>query len=317
MITTVTANPSLDRTLHVAALDRGAVHRATSELIEPSGKGVNVSVALHGAGRATTAVLPTGGAAGRQLVDLLEALGVAVRTVAMSGDVRSNISVIEDDGTTTKFNAAGPSVTADDVAALVATAQEVSAPGQWVAWCGSLPAGFTDAALAAAVATGRRSGRRIAFDSSGAALAHVLAADPDGLPHLIKPNADELAALVGRDLHTVGDVADAAAALVARGVETVLVSLGGDGAVLVDGHQSLFGHSGVSRVKNTAGAGDAFLAGYLAAVGASARERLQSALRFGASAVQHAGTLLAEVDAAVEVTITDLEAARNRPLTDN
>ncbi len=317
MITTVTANPILDRTLHVAGLDRGAVHRATSELVEPSGKGVNVSVALHGAGRATTAVLPTGGAAGRQLIDLLNELGVPVRTVAMRGDVRSNISVIEDDGTTTKFNAAGPRVNAEDVAALVDAAQAASAAGQWLAWCGSLPAGFTDAALAAAVASGRRAGRRVALDSSGAALAHVLAADPDGLPHLIKPNAEELAELVGRELPTVGDVADAAAALVARGVETVLVSLGGDGAVLVDEGRALYGRSTVSRVVNTAGAGDAFLAGYLAAVDGSPRERLESALRFGASAVQHAGTLLTKIDANVEVEVTDLDQARPFRVTQN
>ena len=144
MITTVTANPSLDRTLHIATLGRGSVHRASAELVEPSGKGVNVSVALHGAGRATTAVLPSGGAAGRQVIELLDTLGVAVRSVAVRGAVRSNISVIEDDGTTTKFNASGPRLSIEEVDALVAASDHVSAAGQWVAWCGSLPAGFAD-----------------------------------------------------------------------------------------------------------------------------------------------------------------------------
>ena len=314
MITTVTANPSLDRTMHVASFRRGSVHRASAELVEPSGKGVNVSVALHRADRATTAVLPSGGTAGGQIIDLLRDLGVPVRTVAMNGDVRSNISVIEDDGTTTKFNAVGPRVTPDDVAALVGAAQDASAPGQWVAWCGSLPTGFTGDALAAAVAAGRSSGRRIALDSSGDALAHVLAGTADALPHLIKPNAEELAELVGRPLSTVGEVVDAAAALVARGVDTVLVSLGADGAVLVDDEAAWFGRSRVARVVNTAGAGDAFLAGYLAVVDGPARDRLASALRFGASAVQLAGTLLTHVDVDVEVIVTDVDPARDRPL---
>ena len=97
----------------------------------------------------------------------------------------------------------------------------------------------------------------------------------------------------------------------------MLVSLGADGAVLVDRDVAWYGRSVVTRVVNTAGAGDAFLAGYLAAVDAPAHERLASALRFGASAVQHAGTLLTRVDSDVAVSVSDLAEARPRPLTDN
>ena len=266
MITTVTANPSLDRTLQVGVITRGEVHRATSELIEPSGKGVNVAVTLNAAGRPAVAVLPSGGSVGRHLLDLLADHGVPVRVVPVAGDVRSNISVIESDGTTTKFNAAGAGLTEQDVAALVAVAQDASASGQWIAWCGSLPAGFSDAALADAVAAGRAAGRLVALDSSGPALAAVLRGSAEALPHLIKPNAAELSELLGRPLRTVGAVGAAARELVAAGVQTVLVSLGGDGAVLVQADAAYYGQAIAGRVVNTAGAGDAFLAGYLAAV---------------------------------------------------
>lgn len=318
MITTVTANPSLDRTMQVAAIIRGEVHRATSVLIEPSGKGVNVALTLHAAGRPAVAVLPVGGAVGRQLTGLLADSGLAVRAVPVSGDVRSNISVIENDGTTTKFNAPGAVLTPDEVAAVIAAAQEASAPGEWLAWCGSLPAGFSEAALADAVARGRASGRLVALDSSGAALATVLRGSSEALPHLIKPNAEELSALVGRPLRTVGAVGAAARDLVAAGVQTVLVSMGGDGAVLVQADAAYYGRADASRVVNTAGAGDAFLAGYLAAAKQSAPERLQLALRYGAAAVAQPGTLMTEPPtgpaAAGSVMLDELAAHDDRPI---
>lgn len=317
-ITTVTPNPSLDRTLQVATITRGEVHRAASELIEPSGKGVNVAVTLHAAGRPTLAVLPIGGSVGRHLTALLADRGVPVRTVPVSGDVRSNISVIESDGTTTKFNAPGAALTRADVSALVTAAHQAGDPGQWVAWCGSLPGGFTDTDLAEAVAGCRVSGRLVALDSSGSALATVLRGPADALPHLIKPNAEELSELVGRPLRTVGEVAAAARDLVAAGVQTVLVSLGGDGAILVDADDEFYGRATAARVTNTAGAGDAFLAGYLAAINRPTAERLQSALRYGAAAVAVPGTLLTDPPTgpapAGSVAVEPLDGHRDRPI---
>ena len=316
MITTVTANPSLDRTLQVATITRGEVHRATSELIEPSGKGVNVAVALHAAGRPTIAVLPVGGSVGRQLTELLAQHGVPIATVPISGEIRSNISVIEADGTTTKFNAPGATLSADEVAALVGAVDTASSPGQWVAWCGSLPAGFTDAALVQAVASGRASGRLVALDSSGAALAGVLRGAADAVPHLIKPNTEELSELVGRPLRTVGAAAAAARDIVAAGVRTVLVSLGSDGAILVEADVAYYGQAAASRVVNTAGAGDSFLAGYLAAIEQPAPQRLRLALRYGAAAVAHAGTLLTSPPKgpAGSVSVDALDLHLDRPI---
>src|SRR4029453_10165829 len=122
-------------------------------------------------------------------------------------------------------------------------------------------AGFQKTTPAAALAEARSAGRRVALDSSGTALARVLSRRPADLPHLVKPNADGLAEVTGRPLRTLGDVAYAAALLVERGVEAVLVSLGGDGAILINDQCALHGEAPVERVVNTAGAGDAFLAG--------------------------------------------------------
>lgn len=310
MITTVTPNPSLDRTLHVGSTLRGAVNRARATTVEPSGKGVNVSVALHAAGVATTAVLPVGGDDGRSLLAMIAARGVPHNAVRVHGSVRTNVSVIEDDGTTTKFNEPGSTMSADEVAEIVAAALQTGARGQWIAWCGSLPPGFSAARLADAVAACRAAGRRVALDTSGDALRAVLDV---AAPDLVKPNADELADLVGRPLPTLGDVVEAAAVLVERGVGTVAVTLGGAGAVLVDASGALFGRASAGPAVNTAGAGDAFLAGYLAAAGGPVVERLANALRFGSAAVRQAGTLLESVPAAVPVEFGAVDRALRLP----
>ena len=128
----------------------------------------------------------------------------------------------------------------------------------------------------------------------------------------MKPNAEELAEVTGRTLQTLGDVADAARLLLARGVRTVLVSLGDGGALLVDVDlpRPLHGTAAARRVVNTVGAGDAFLGGWLAAVhaGATGADALANALRFGAAAVEHQGTLLGVPDQRRPVSIVDQDS---------
>ena len=143
-------------------------------------------------------------------------------------------------------------------------------------------------------------------------------------PQLIKPNAHELAELTGRLINTIGDVTAAAEQLRAKGLDTVLVSLGRDGAVLVDGNGALHGIGfsltpfGIAVI-NTVGAGDAFLAGYLAADATALEpaDRLAWALRWGATAVQHQGTLLARVNdrIAVQVSAADPNVTLSEPAT--
>ena len=312
MITTVTPNPSLDRTLHVDRFVRGRVNRASATMVEPSGKGVNVALALHGVGVDVRAVLPIGGSAGHEIASLLDDLGLEHVDVPIAGAVRSNISLVEADGHSSKVNEPGPQLSDTEVDAMCAMALAGSDVGEWVLWAGSLPGGFTPQRFADVVADTRAAGRLVAVDSSGRALTRALSQHGDRLPHMVKPNAEELAELAGRHLSTLGDVADAARVLIARGVRTVLISLGHHGALLVDADLAtpLHGRAAAHRVVNTVGAGDAFLAGWLAAQHARAThtEALANALRFGATAVEQSGTLIGVPDPDRPVTIAEAEA---------
>jgi len=124
-----------------------------------------------------------------------------------------------------------------------------------------------------------------AVDTSGPALVAVLPAQPV----LVKPNAEELAEAAGRPVATLGDAIEAAQELRRRGAGAVVASLGADGAVLVDEGGAVHGEAPVARARSTVGAGDAMLAGFLAAGGAG-RDALAEALAWGAAATSLPGS---------------------------
>ena len=290
MILTVTPNPSIDRTLVVDELRRGAVLRSRSHSSEPNGKGVNVSIALRLHGHATTAVLPTGGHDGARMREMLEARGLDHVPVQIRGEIRSNVSVVEPDGTVTKLNEPGPTLSAGELDALLRAALNRASEARWLVGCGTLPPGAPDDFYARLVAGGRGAGAKVGVDTSGSALAAALPAGPD----LIKPNADELAEVTGARITTVGEAVASAREAQALGAGTVLASLGADGALLVE-EDVLHGEAVVDRVESAVGAGDATLAGFLAG-GARGARGLESALAFAAAALRQTSTLMPGVE---------------------
>jgi 1-phosphofructokinase len=229
-ILTLTANPSIDRTLMVERVERGRVIRAGAAQVDAGGKGVNVSRVLVRNGFQSLAVLPSGGAEGAQLEALLAGENVGLLPVRVSGAVRANVSLIEPDGTVTKINEPGPTLTEAEQEALLDTTLAASRPGGWVAVSGSLPPGVEQDFYARLIVRLRQRGAKVALDTSDISLELGLPAGPN----LVKPNRDELSAVTGRPLHTLGDVVEAAKLMQGKGAEVVLVSLGADGAVLVD-----------------------------------------------------------------------------------
>ncbi|BBZ31057.1 1-phosphofructokinase [Mycolicibacterium madagascariense] len=302
MIVTVTPNPSIDRTVALGTpLVRGAVHRVTSATGEPGGKGVNVARALALAGVDTVAVLPAGEA--DPMLVALSAAGVAYRTVPSGGAVRTNLTITEADGTTTKLNEPGAPLDASALQALTRTVLEYAETASWIVLSGSLPPGVPDRWYADVVAQLATAPCRVAVDTSERPLDALAAAFGDAAPDVIKPNAEELAGLVGAspaELEVAaaeGDptpVVAAASQLVERGIRTVLVTLGAAGAVLVDPSGSWWAAPPPISPRSTVGAGDSALAGYLRAAvgGAEPPRRLQMAVAYGSAAAALPGSAL-------------------------
>lgn len=261
MIITVTLNPSLDRAVDIDELRRGDVLRATSARLDPGGKGVNVSRALLANGVPSKAVVPCGGDEGGQLVRLLQAEGVDPITVPIAGRTRSNLTLAEPDGTVTKVNEPGPALSAAEFEAVTERVLAVIGPSDWVVICGSAPPALPAGSFTSLCQRLTAAGARLAVDTSGPPLREAV----DAGAALVKPNREELAEVVGRPLLSLGDVIEAAEQLRAWGAGAVLASLGADGAVLVDSDGVVSGDSPVTRPRSSVGAGDALLAGFLAA----------------------------------------------------
>ncbi|TNU74984.1 1-phosphofructokinase [Miniimonas arenae] len=303
MIVTLTPNPSIDRAYDLDHLLVGEVNRAAAVHVDAGGKGINVSRALHAASIPTRAVLPVGGPDGELLLALLAQLRVPTVPVPVEGATRSNITLVA--GDTTKVNAPGPNL--DDAARdrLLRAVADAVAPGDVVVAAGSLPAGVAPDLYVRLGGLVRERGAGLVLDTSGPALQQAVAAG--GLA-LIKPNDEELAELVGRELPTVGDVVTAARELVATGTDRVLVSLGAHGALLVSADGSWWAGGPALVAASTVGAGDTTLAGYLAACtsghGADSRtdlaadpaHALRTAVAWGRAAVQLPGTAVPTPD---------------------
>ncbi|WP_349827655.1 1-phosphofructokinase family hexose kinase [Brevibacterium litoralis] len=321
MILTLTVNPSLDRTVSLdSALVRGGVQRAHHTTTQPGGKGVNVSRALAASQAETTAVLP--GTPTDPVVRALTDLGIPTTVLDTGEPIRSNVTVTEPDGTTTKINEPGAVLDADRLRRLrdLVVAEVRRTAAHTVVLAGSLPPGAPED-LYGLLTTDLRdlpAPPTVVVDTSGPPLAAALAASPD----LVKPNEDELAELLGLDglppdpltvARAAARLVDPADTSVGR-VGAVLATLGGAGAVYVDapaGTPRAFHavHAPVA-VRSTVGAGDSSLAGLLLARldAAEAFSQVARAVAHGTAAAALPGTgVPALADTTPElVTVTEL-----------
>ena len=292
MILTLTANPSLDRTIELGSpLAHGAVQRAVGAVQDPGGKGVNISRALHTSQVPTVAVVP--GEATDPVLTALAASGVQFANLPTGEPIRSNITVVDPDGTTTKLNAPGTEFTPELRDALDALVIAQSENADWVVLAGSLPGGL-DATYYAELRASGYDGK-IAVDTSEAPLIATVAGQIK--PTLIKPNSEELAQLTGaenwEELESSPELtARTARTLVNDGIPYVLATLGGSGAVLVTAEGAWHAQHEPVKVRSTVGAGDSSLSGFLYAYerGESPQQCLVQAVAHGSAAASLPGT---------------------------
>lgn len=296
MIVTLTANPSLDRTISLGdALRVGDVQVARAAREDAGGKGINVARVVRGAGSRAIAVLPLD--ENDPFAAVLRADAVPTHLVPLAGHARANVAITDPSGVTTKLNLPGVLRTDADAHRLVDAVVAASGGADWLVLAGSLPPGlapdFYVRIITAVRAHYGDAAPLIAVDASGAPLHAVVA---DGHPDLIKPNEHELAELTGTTLTdpdaVVSSVHELARTLVPSRVGAALVTLGAQGAVLVTAEGAWHAAPPPIRVQSTVGAGDSSLAGYLlaAVAGAPHTERLRHSIRYGAAAASLPGT---------------------------
>lgn len=266
-VVTVTLNPAVDQTLDVPGFTAGAVNRAVAETRTAGGKGINVAAFLSGGPVPVTAT----GFLGEDNAAVFEALfrrrHIHDHCLRVPGSSRVNVKVVDREGrSVTDINLPGLEVRAESWRALLGTVDGLAASNGTFVLAGSVPAGVPETAYAELTAHLRARGAFVAVDASGAPLRHAVAARPDMIkPDMIKPNVHELSDLLGRPLATREEVMAAARELCRTGIALVVVSMGAGGAVFVEGGRALLAVPPPVTVASTVGAGDAMVAGVLAA----------------------------------------------------
>ncbi len=259
MICTVTFNPSLDYIVRVDDMRLGAINRTTYEQVLPGGKGVNVSIVLGNLGHASRALGFVAGFTGDELVRLCAEAGVDCDFIRIErGMTRVNVKVKSAEET--ELNGMGPQMGEEDVEVLLARTDALGA-GDTLVVSGSVPACLPHDMYERVMERVAPRGVRVVVDAERDLLTRTL---PLG-PFLVKPNNHELGDIFGVELRTRDEVVPYARRLQEMGAANVLVSMAGEGGVLVAETGEVFqSPAAKGTVVNSVGAGDSSVAGFLA-----------------------------------------------------
>lgn len=259
MIYTVTFNPSLDYIVSVEDFKLGYTNRTSSELLLPGGKGINVSTVLKNLGIKSTALGFIAGFSGEEIMQRLDDLGVHNEFIRIEeGFSRINLKLKSIDGT--EINGQGPVIGEQKVAQLMDRLGRLEI-GDVLFLSGSIPASMPDDAYQKIMALLDGKGVRIVVDATKDLLLKVLPYHP----FMIKPNNHELGEIFGVELKTRESVEPYARKLQEQGAQNVLVSMAGEGAVLVAADGTMYeAPAPIGVLKNGVGAGDSMVAGFMA-----------------------------------------------------
>ena len=277
MIYTVTFNPSLDYIVTVDQFAFGKTNRTSSEQLLPGGKGVNVSAVLHSLGIENTALGFLAGFTGREIEEKIRRSGVTCDFIFLKhGCSRINIKMKDFDGT--EINGAGPEIDYASLEQLMSRLNSLK-KGDTLVLAGSIPASMPEDSYSRILEMLKDRGVLFAVDATGDLLMNVL----PYRPFLIKPNNHELGEIFGVELNSREEVVPYGKKLQEKGARNVLISMAGQGAVLLDeegGVPMLPAPTGT--LVNAVGAGDSMVAGFLA--GWMEKHDYSHAFRMGVSA---------------------------------
>ena len=294
MVYTITLNPALDRTLWVQKIQPDESNRIEKEQRYAGGKGIDVSRVMKTLGVSNKAFGFVGGFAGEELEGRLLNEGVSCDFIRISGETRTNIIVNDmSTGMQTIFNASGPEIKPYELMKMILKVEKLEKP-DIVTISGSLPPGVHSEIYRKIIEIAKNKEARVILDTDGDALKVGI----QGLPDIIKPNVHELSRLVDRRLITVDEILRAAQGVHKQGVRIVLVSMGAKGILLFSRKERYLASPPKVRVKNTIGAGDSAVAGFVygLAIGKSLKKALIYAVAAGTATTLRPGTALCQKD---------------------
>lgn len=259
MVYTITLNPAIDYILQVENLKLGKINRTDTEKIFPGGKGLNVSIVLKNLGIENTAIGFIAGFTGEELKKEIEDRGIKTDFIKVNkGITRINVKINSKEETA--INGKGPQIEEEDIKELLNKIEGIQKEDM-VVISGNIPKGINNNIYE--IICNKLEKKQIPFivDATRELLINVL----KNKPFLIKPNKEELEETFKTKIKTKEEIILHAKKLQQMGAQNVLISLGGDGAILVDSKEKIYYlKAPKGKVINTVGAGDSMIAGFLA-----------------------------------------------------
>lgn len=258
MIYTVTLNPSLDYVMHINSLKSDDVNRSSSEEFYYGGKGINVSAVLNTLNVESTALGFVGGFTGEKLCEMMHRDGIKNDFIKISGDTRINVKLKSEKET--DINAAGPMINEAEISELFKKLSNIKS-GDTLVLAGNVPKCLPSDMYAQILSKLCDKGIYFVVDATGEQLINTLKYKP----FLIKPNSFELSEIFGKEITDIDETVKYAEKLQSMGAQNVIVSRGGDGAVLIDKDGKVHIANAVKgNVISTVGCGDSMVAGFIA-----------------------------------------------------
>jgi 1-phosphofructokinase len=272
MIYTCTITPSLDYTTYLPELRLGELNRTSDVFYYPGGKGINVSRVLGRLGTKSIALGYIGGFTGQYITDFLKEEGILTDFIRTGDITRINVKVKAAEES--ELNGPGPSINELQQQELLEKVQAMTS-GDWFVLAGSLTNTIPSSFFEELAAICEKNNIKFVLDTSGSALIDLIHTKP----FLVKPNIEELGELFNVEISTKEEAFHYAQKLVGKGIQHVVVSMGGEGALLVTKDLALLAEAPKGLVVNTVGAGDSLVAGFLASF--TKNENATEAFRYG------------------------------------
>ena len=257
MIVTVTMNPAIDKTVEIDRLQPGGLNRIQKVEYDAGGKGINVSKTIHELGGESIATGFLGGNAGKTIETVLNERGIRNDFIWVEGETRTNTKVFETSGAVTELNEPGPAITEEQLEELIRKLEGYADEQTLFILAGSIPNGVNKEIYSRIIHRVHNKGAKALLDADGELFRNSLEAGPD----IIKPNRVELEEYAGYDYRASREeLLQMARDLRGRGIETVAVSMGKSGAMLVQEGYEVKCPALSVKAHSTVGAGDAMVA---------------------------------------------------------
>ncbi len=278
MILTVTANPTIDRVYFVEEFKMGKVHRVQKMACSAGGKGINVARVAAVIGKETAAMGFVGGYSGQFIQAEVEKQGITNLFTEIEGETRTCVNISDQSGRSSEILERGPAISKEEKNRFIEEYSANVSDYDVVCISGSLPQGIDHSFYNKLVCLAKEKGKKVIVDTSGDALKEIF----ETKPYMVKPNREEMSALLGKEITTDDHIKEALLFLKKKGVELPFISLGKEGAAaMTDGHFYKF-LPPETEVVNTVGSGDSVVAGI--AAGLDMGYDIKDAIKLGMAA---------------------------------